>query len=47
MAFPLSISEIPTHSCGEIPRVALILVFLLGGLTAGVSDGFRISLEFQ
>jgi len=38
MAFPLSISEIPTHSCGEIPRVALILVFLLGGLAVVLTE---------
>lgn len=38
MPFPLSISEIPTHSCGEIPRVALIFVFLLGGLAVVLTE---------
>ncbi len=38
MPFPLSISEIPTHSCGEIPRVALIFVFLLSGLAVVLTE---------
>lgn len=38
MPFPLSISEIPTHSCGKIPRVALIFVFLLVGLVVVLTE---------